>query len=231
MYRKLQTQYLGPQQACPKCLCLVPPHSLSLSDTPSPWKGYRLPQRQDGLLQWLLSFFPSLLIHLGLNPQNLEDEGKGQRTEPRWGREDASKDGPIQEALLAWFTSGEWLHVGLRFYCPSDLLPPRPGPHPHPLFLPSSGSLTSPLLFPPQPINMFKSVLFVKDTLPQKTSLDSLPSFQLLLPYRSPFFHSQPSTKSGGWPSLSPSIHKSGSQTAHFYFLHAFVFQICIAGQ
>lgn len=78
---------------------------------------------------------------------------------------------------------------------------------------------------------MFKSVLFVKDTLPQKTSLDSLPSFQLLLPYRSPFFHSQPSTKSGGWPSLSPSIHKSGSQTAHFYFLHAFVFQICIAGQ
>lgn len=127
----------------------VLPHSLSLSDTPSPWKGYRLPQRQDGLLQWLLSFFPSLLIHLGLNPQNLEDEGKGQRTEPRWRREDVSKGGPIQEALSAWFTSGEWLHVGLRFYCPSDLLPPRPGPHPHPLFLLSSVSLTSPLLFPP----------------------------------------------------------------------------------
>ena len=126
------------------------PHFPSLSDTPSPSKEYRLPQRQNGLLPWLFKFFPSVLIHLGLNPQNLKDEGKGQRSEPRQRGEDVSKDGPVQETLLAWFTTGERLHVGLWFYGPSDLLPPPPGPHPHPLSLFSSESLTSStLLFPP----------------------------------------------------------------------------------
>jgi len=57
-------------------------------------------------LPWLFKF-------LGLNPQNLKDEGKGQKSEPGKSGEDVSKDGPVQEALLVWFTTGEWLHVGL----------------------------------------------------------------------------------------------------------------------
>lgn len=72
-------------------------------------------QRQDGLLPWLISLFPSLLIHVGLSLQNLEEEGKGQRVEPRQSGEHMPKDRPVQEALSAWFTSGKWLHVACDF--------------------------------------------------------------------------------------------------------------------
>lgn len=74
------------------------PHALSLSDIPSPWKGNCLLQRQDGLalitIATVIKFFSSLLIHLVFNPQNLEYEGKAQRTEPRQ-RKDVSKDWPV----------------------------------------------------------------------------------------------------------------------------------------